>query len=64
MDGLYKPSFAGFVDVDLTDRKLSLRSLVSPLINIRINSTSSCFHLGSFNFVKMNIPNTQSNFMN
>uniref|UniRef100_A0A7N2M6F1 Uncharacterized protein n=1 Tax=Quercus lobata TaxID=97700 RepID=A0A7N2M6F1_QUELO len=28
MDGLYKPSFAGFVDVDLTDRKLSLRSLI------------------------------------
>nr|POE90286.1 beta-fructofuranosidase, insoluble isoenzyme 1 [Quercus suber] len=26
--GLYKPSFAGFVDVDLTDRKLSLRSLI------------------------------------
>jgi beta-fructofuranosidase len=25
---LYKPSFAGFVDVDLTDKKLSLRSLV------------------------------------
>uniref|UniRef100_A0A7N2M6S5 Beta-fructofuranosidase n=1 Tax=Quercus lobata TaxID=97700 RepID=A0A7N2M6S5_QUELO len=28
MDGLYKPSFAGFVNVDLTDRKLSLRSLI------------------------------------
>ncbi|KAK5804096.1 beta-fructofuranosidase, insoluble isoenzyme 1 [Gossypium arboreum] len=27
-DGLYKPSFAGFVDVDLTDKKLSLRSLI------------------------------------
>uniref|UniRef100_A0A803QKE4 Beta-fructofuranosidase n=2 Tax=Cannabis sativa TaxID=3483 RepID=A0A803QKE4_CANSA len=26
--GLYKPSFAGFVDVDLTDNKLSLRSLI------------------------------------
>ncbi|KAK6231856.1 hypothetical protein SCA6_001929 [Theobroma cacao] len=26
-DGLYKPSFAGFVDVDLADKKLSLRSL-------------------------------------
>ncbi|XP_073526342.1 uncharacterized protein [Phyllobates terribilis] len=25
---MYKPSFAGFVDVDLTDRKLSLRSLI------------------------------------
>ncbi|KAH8485343.1 hypothetical protein H0E87_026952 [Populus deltoides] len=25
---LYKPSFAGFVDVDLTDKKLSLRSLI------------------------------------
>ncbi|XVE75938.1 hypothetical protein DITRI_Ditri12bG0132200 [Diplodiscus trichospermus] len=27
-DGLYKPSFAGFVDVDLVDKKLSLRSLI------------------------------------
>ncbi|KAI4310562.1 hypothetical protein MLD38_035531 [Melastoma candidum] len=27
-DGLYKPSFAGFVDADLTDNKLSLRSLI------------------------------------
>ncbi|KAK8562141.1 hypothetical protein V6N12_049190 [Hibiscus sabdariffa] len=27
-DGLYKPSFAGFVDVDLSDKKLSLRSLI------------------------------------
>lgn len=27
-DDLYKPSFAGFVDVDLSDRKLSIRSLV------------------------------------
>ncbi|KAK6290065.1 hypothetical protein POUND7_001606 [Theobroma cacao] len=27
-DGLYKPSFAGFVDVDLADKKLSLRSLI------------------------------------
>ncbi|PON82874.1 Glycoside hydrolase [Trema orientale] len=27
-EGLYKPSFAGFVDVDLTDNKLSLRSLI------------------------------------
>ncbi|CAI9778923.1 unnamed protein product [Fraxinus pennsylvanica] len=27
-EGLYKPSFAGFVDVDLTDKKLSLRSLI------------------------------------
>ncbi|XP_062079363.1 beta-fructofuranosidase, insoluble isoenzyme 1-like isoform X1 [Humulus lupulus] len=26
--GLYKPSFAGFVDVDITDSKLSLRSLI------------------------------------
>lgn len=26
---MYKPSFAGFVDVDLSDKKLSLRSLVS-----------------------------------
>ncbi|CAK9174894.1 unnamed protein product [Ilex paraguariensis] len=26
--GLYKPSFAGFVDVDLADKKLSLRSLI------------------------------------
>nr|QNU13186.1 cell-wall invertase [Paeonia suffruticosa] len=26
--GLYKPSFAGFVDVDLADGKLSLRSLI------------------------------------
>ncbi|KAG6745007.1 hypothetical protein POTOM_051648 [Populus tomentosa] len=26
--GLYKPSFAGFVDIDLTDKKLSLRSLI------------------------------------
>ncbi|GMN39445.1 hypothetical protein TIFTF001_008678 [Ficus carica] len=26
--GLYKPSFAGFVDVDLSDNKLSLRSLI------------------------------------
>ncbi|XP_057506071.1 beta-fructofuranosidase, insoluble isoenzyme 1-like [Actinidia eriantha] len=25
---LYKPSFSGFVDVDLTDKKLSLRSLI------------------------------------
>lgn len=25
---LYKPSFAGFVDVDLATKKLSLRSLV------------------------------------
>jgi len=25
---MYKPSFAGFVDVDLTDKKLSLRSLI------------------------------------
>ncbi|KAI4348946.1 hypothetical protein L6164_009606 [Bauhinia variegata] len=28
VDGLYKPSFAGFVDVDLADKKLSLRSLI------------------------------------
>lgn len=28
--GLYKPTFGGFVDVDLTaDKKLSLRTLVS-----------------------------------
>ncbi|XVE96397.1 hypothetical protein REPUB_Repub02eG0218100 [Reevesia pubescens] len=27
-DGLYKPSFAGFVDLDLVDKKLSLRSLI------------------------------------
>ncbi|KAE8692524.1 Beta-fructofuranosidase, insoluble isoenzyme CWINV4 [Hibiscus syriacus] len=27
-DGLYKPAFAGFVDVDLADKKLSLRSLI------------------------------------
>lgn len=27
--GLYKPSFAGFVDVDLKDQKISLRTLVS-----------------------------------
>ncbi|CAI9097695.1 OLC1v1034165C1 [Oldenlandia corymbosa var. corymbosa] len=27
-DGMYNPSFAGFVDVDLSDKKLSLRSLV------------------------------------
>ncbi|XP_061954298.1 beta-fructofuranosidase, insoluble isoenzyme 2-like isoform X1 [Populus nigra] len=27
-EGLYKPSFAGFVEVDLTDKKLSLRSLI------------------------------------
>lgn len=27
-DGLYKPSFAGFVNVDLADRRLSLRSLI------------------------------------
>lgn len=27
-DGLYQPSFAGFVDVDLVDGKLSLRSLI------------------------------------
>ncbi|KAL2503041.1 Beta-fructofuranosidase [Forsythia ovata] len=26
--GTYRPSFAGFVDVDLTDKKLSLRSLI------------------------------------
>ncbi|KAA3463981.1 beta-fructofuranosidase, insoluble isoenzyme 1 [Gossypium australe] len=26
-DGIYKPSFAGFVDVDLADKKLSLRML-------------------------------------
>ncbi|XP_062166203.1 beta-fructofuranosidase, insoluble isoenzyme 1-like [Alnus glutinosa] len=26
--GLYKPSFAGFVDIDLADGKLSLRSLI------------------------------------
>lgn len=26
---MYKPSFAGYVDVDLADKKLSLRSLVS-----------------------------------
>ncbi|XVF07637.1 hypothetical protein REPUB_Repub06bG0156600 [Reevesia pubescens] len=26
--GLYKPSFAGFADVDLVDKKLSLRSLI------------------------------------
>ncbi|EEF32053.1 beta-fructofuranosidase, insoluble isoenzyme 3 [Ricinus communis] len=26
--GLYKPSFSGFVDVDLADKKLSLRSLI------------------------------------
>ncbi|EEF32054.1 Beta-fructofuranosidase, insoluble isoenzyme 1 precursor, putative [Ricinus communis] len=26
--GLYRPSFAGFVDVDLADKKLSLRSLI------------------------------------
>ncbi|KAJ0089139.1 hypothetical protein Patl1_32574 [Pistacia atlantica] len=26
--GLYKPSFAGFVDVDLADKELSLRSLI------------------------------------
>lgn len=28
-ENLYKPSFAGYVDVDLTDKKISLRSLVS-----------------------------------
>lgn len=27
-EDMYKPSFAGFVDVDLTDKKLSLRSLI------------------------------------
>ncbi|KAJ7971585.1 Beta-fructofuranosidase, insoluble isoenzyme 1 [Quillaja saponaria] len=27
-DKIYKPSFAGYVDVDLTDKKLSLRSLI------------------------------------
>ncbi|TYI32892.1 hypothetical protein ES332_A04G093900v1 [Gossypium tomentosum] len=27
-NGIYKPSFAGFVDVDLADKKLSLRSLI------------------------------------
>ncbi|KAE8666316.1 Beta-fructofuranosidase, insoluble isoenzyme CWINV2 [Hibiscus syriacus] len=27
-DGLYKPSFASFVDIDLADKKLSLRSLI------------------------------------
>ncbi|GAY33071.1 hypothetical protein CUMW_005480 [Citrus unshiu] len=27
-EGLYKPSFAGFVNVDLSDKKLSLRSLI------------------------------------
>ncbi|KAK1390369.1 beta-fructofuranosidase, insoluble isoenzyme 1-like [Heracleum sosnowskyi] len=27
-EGLYKPSFAGFVDVDLSDKKISLRSLI------------------------------------
>lgn len=27
-EGLYKPSFAGFVDVDLSHKKISLRSLV------------------------------------
>lgn len=36
--GLYKPSFAGYVNVDLADKKLSLRSLVhiykSPLITL------------------------------
>lgn len=28
---MYKASFAGFVDVDLADKKLSLRSLVTSL---------------------------------
>ncbi|OMO68396.1 Glycoside hydrolase, family 32 [Corchorus olitorius] len=27
-DGLYKPSFAGFVDIDLADKKLPLRTLI------------------------------------
>ncbi|KAK1379140.1 beta-fructofuranosidase, insoluble isoenzyme 1-like [Heracleum sosnowskyi] len=27
-EGLYKPSFAGFVDVELSDKKISLRSLI------------------------------------
>ena len=27
-DRMYKPSFAGFVDVDLSDGRISLRSLV------------------------------------
>nr|Q39693.1 RecName: Full=Beta-fructofuranosidase, insoluble isoenzyme 3; AltName: Full=Cell wall beta-fructosidase 3; AltName: Full=Invertase 3; AltName: Full=Sucrose hydrolase 3; Flags: Precursor [Daucus carota]CAA55188.1 cell wall beta-fructosidase(Inv3) [Daucus carota] len=27
-EGLYKPSFRGFVDVDLSDKKISLRSLI------------------------------------
>lgn len=30
---MYKPSFAGYVDVDLADKKLSLRSLVSSHLN-------------------------------
>ena len=32
-EGLYKPSFAGFVDVDLADQRLRLRSLVCCLIS-------------------------------
>jgi hypothetical protein len=43
---LYTPLFAGFVNVDLADGKLSLRSLVSPYINILIKiSLSLCFSL-------------------
>ncbi|CDP15447.1 unnamed protein product [Coffea canephora] len=61
---LYRPSFAGFVDVDLTDKKLSLRSLIDhsvvesfgaggkSCISSRVYPTKAVFdkaHLYAFN---------------
>ncbi|KAL5742166.1 hypothetical protein ACOSP7_028898 [Xanthoceras sorbifolium] len=63
-DGLYKPPFAGFVDADLADKKLSLRSLIDhsvvesfgaggkTCITSRVYPTLAVFddaHLSAFN---------------
>ncbi|KAK2973567.1 hypothetical protein RJ640_030692 [Escallonia rubra] len=63
-DGLYKPSYAGYVDVDLADKKLSLRSLIDhsvvesfgaggkTVISSRVYPTLAVFddaHLYAFN---------------
>lgn len=40
---MYKPSFAGYVETNLTDKRLSLRSLVSYFFSFRIKSTQTHF---------------------
>ena len=41
-DRMYKPPFAGFVDVDLTDGRISLRSLVCIIRIFRIFLVCLC----------------------